>query len=186
MTVRTATGQFTAGVHAWRPPQPHWEKSWLEERYVVQKKSLAEIAEEVGCTWVNIKHWLKKHGIPRRTISEARAVKHWGSFGPANPMHGKCGSLNPRFIDGSSPERQRLYVQAAGKAFLKAVYERDNWRCVRCNSPDAGPRSLHAHHIKPWAGNPDLRFDINNAVTLCRTCHQWVHSRKNVAREYLA
>ena len=186
MTMRSQNGRFVPGVHAWRTPKPHWEKEWLVDQYITQKKSMGEIGEEIGCTCENVKFWLKKHGIPRRTTSEARAVKHWGAAGPANPMFGKIGALNPRYVDGSSPERQRLYVQSKGKDFLKAVYERDNWRCVRCDTPNTGPKTIHAHHIKPWAGHPTLRFDLDNAVTLCRTCHCWVHSRLNVHREYLA
>lgn len=106
--------------------------------------------------------------------------------GPRNGMHGRTGATNPNFKDGSSPERQRLYAAGSGRAALRAVYERDGFRCVRCGAPKAGPRSLHAHHLKPWAGCPELRFAADNLITLCRACHGWVHSRANVAGEYLA
>jgi thymidylate synthase (FAD) len=101
-------------------------------------------------------------------------------------MHGRTGALNPRFVDGSSPERQRLYAQGEGRSFIAAALARDGYRCRRCDAPKAGCRSLHVHHIKPWAGNEALRFDSKNVVTLCRTCHSWVHSRANVEREFLA
>lgn len=182
---RRANGQFAKGSH-WRTPSPHWQRQWLITEYVVKARSSAEIAAEVGCKQNNIQFWLKKHGIPARTISQARSVKRWGATGAANPMFGKTGNLNPRYVDGSSPERQRLYVQSAGREFLKRVYARDGYRCRRCAAPKAGPRSLHVHHVKPWAGNPTLRFDDTNAVTLCRPCHSWVHSKRNVAREWLA
>jgi thymidylate synthase (FAD) len=100
-------------------------------------------------------------------------------------MFGKMGSLNPRWVDGSSPERQRGYAQFKGKTFIKSVLERDGYRCKRCGSGKKCKRGLHAHHIKPWAGNKDLRFDVNNAVTLCRPCHHWVHSKANIAKEFI-
>lgn len=180
------TGQFKAGVHAYRVPMAHWDREWLVAEYQAKNRTAADIASQVGCTENNILFWLKKHGIKRRTMREVRAAKHWGSFGEANPMFGRVGSLNPRYVDGSSPERQRQYAQALGRQFLQDIYRRDRFQCVRCLSPKAGPRSLHVHHTRPWAGNPSLRFDHANCVTLCRTCHGWVHSKANVGPEYLA
>lgn len=63
---------------------------------------------------------------------------------------------------------------------------RDGYKCRRCAAPKAERKSLHVHHIKPWAGNEALRFDMENALTLCRCCHQWVHSKSNIEREFLA
>lgn len=177
-------GRFAKGTH-WRPRKPHWDHAWLEREYIENGLSAADIAKGSGCTENNIQFWLAKHGIPRRSVSEARARKCWGASGSANPMFGKVGAANPRYVDGSSPERQRLYVQGIGKEFLRAVYSRDGFCCVRCSAGSQGPKTLHAHHIKPWAGNPSLRFDMANVVTLCRGCHAWVHSKKNERKEYL-
>lgn len=183
---RNADGTFVKGIHAYRQPQPHWDRAWLVREYVERGRSTGEIAAQIGCTDANLLFWLKKHKIARRSIAAARKIKHWGVTGAANPMFGKCGPANPRYVDGSAPFRQSAYSQSNGKAFLRAVYARDGFRCVRCGAPKTGPRSVHAHHIKPWAGNADLRFDPANAVTLCRSCHEWVHSRANSTREYIA
>lgn len=67
----------------------------------------------------------------------------------------------------------------------KAVYERDGYRCVRCDSSHTSKISLHAHHIKPWAENPNSRFELKNIVTVCKPCHVWIHSRKNTESEFL-
>lgn len=184
-SMRNAKGQFLKGTH-WRPHAPHREPEWLREQYVKRGRSAAEIGADAGVTAEAVTFWLKKHGIPRRTTSEARALKHWGAAGKANPMHGRTGAANPGYVDGSSPERQRLYVRGEGRAFLRAVLERDNYRCRRCSAEKAGRKSLHVHHLRPWAGNPALRFDQTNALTLCQPCHSWVHSKANGAREFLA
>lgn len=183
--VRDSGGRFKPGAHAWREPKPHWRRDWLVREYIELKRSAGDIAADIGCTDSNVLFWLKKHDIPRRSVSDARALKKWGSVGAANPMYGKTGAANPRYVDGSSPERQRLYVQSEGRAFLQAIYRRDGFQCVRCSAPKTAPKSLHVHHLKPWAGNPSLRFDAGNAVTLCRTCHSWVHSNANADREYI-
>jgi hypothetical protein len=185
-TLRTLPdGRFRKGIHAYRQPRPHWRREWLLLEYVTKQKSAGDIAADIGCTEANVLFWLRKHDIARRTIAQARKAKRWGPSGEANPMHGKTGAANPRYVDGSSPERQRMYAQGVGRAFLRAIYARDSYRCVRCGAGKTAPRSLHAHHIAPWADNPALRFDANNAVTLCRPCHHWVHSNANSAREFL-
>lgn len=182
---RDRKGRIVKGTH-WREPKPYWNREWLIEMYVERKRSSADIAAEIGTTDANVLYWLKKHSIPRRTVSGARAIKHWGATGAANPMHGKTGAANHRYVDGSSPERHRLYAQSIGKDFLRGILERDRYRCRRCGAVKTEARSLHVHHIKPWAGNPKLRFDAGNVVTLCKLCHAWVHSRENVSGELIA
>lgn len=183
-SMRDSSGRFKKGHH-WRPKKPHWDKDWLVHEYTTEGKSSSEIAVSVGVTENAIHYWLAKHDIPRRSVSEARKLKHWGVSGKDNPMFGRTGENNPSYVDGGSPERQRLYVQGEGKKFLKGILKRDDYRCQRCSAPKRGKRSLHVHHIKPWAGNPSLRFDQENVITLCRDCHHWVHSKANIEGEYL-
>lgn len=180
----SAATQFKPGQH-WRPRAPHWDAEWLRAAYIDAQRSASDIAAQIGCTEMNIHFWLRKHGIPRRSMSEVRAAKKWGASGPSNPMYGKRGPLCPRYVDGGSPERQRLYSRSEWLLFVAAIYKRDGYRCVRCTAPKAGPRSLHAHHILPWAGHPERRMDAENVVTLCVLCHRYVHSNANAAREFL-
>ena len=51
----------------------------------------------------------------------------------------------------------------------KNVYKRDSWKC-KINNSDCKGR-LEAHHILPWIDYPELRFDINNGITLCHAHH---------------
>lgn len=178
-------GRFMKGEH-WRPRKPHWDKEWLVRHYVEMGRSACEMAEICGCTEHNIFYWLKRYGISRRSIVEARELKYWGLSGHANPMYGKFGQASPSYIHGNTPERQRQYSRTIGKQFLHDVLTRDGYRCQRCRSGKTTPKSLHVHHIKDWETNPEIRFDLLNAVTLCCRCHGWVHSKKNTAREFLA
>lgn len=59
------------------------------------------------------------------------------------------------------------------KYYLKETFIRDNYTCALCAKTNC---KLNAHHIKPWATNPDGRFDMSNVVTLCLDCHNYAHS----------
>lgn len=54
----------------------------------------------------------------------------------------------------------------------KECFERDNWECQKCDSV----KDLHCHHIKGYARNKILANDIDNVITLCKICHEEVHS----------
>ena len=56
--------------------------------------------------------------------------------------------------------------------WAKKVYKKDNYTCQICHEKG---KNLHAHHIKAFADYPEGRFDILNGITLCKSCHIWVH-----------
>ncbi len=66
----------------------------------------------------------------------------------------------------------------AGKhgSWARAVISRDNATCQMCEAVGV---ELHAHHIKPYAEFPELRWDVSNGITLCHKCHWAVHTASN-------
>jgi len=54
--------------------EPLKDPEWLHEQYNQNKKSSNEIAEELGLSGGSVLKWLEKHGIERRSVSEARAA----------------------------------------------------------------------------------------------------------------
>lgn len=55
------------------------------------------------------------------------------------------------------------------RVWRKAVFTRDNFRCriggEKCSY------YIEAHHILSWREYPELRFDVNNGITLCKKHH---------------
>jgi len=47
------------------------------------------------------------------------------------------------------------------------VKKRDKFKCQHCGIE----KDLHAHHIIPWKKDETKRFDLENGITLCRSCH---------------
>lgn len=54
--------------------------------------------------------------------------------------------------------------------WAQKVKQRDNYTCVLCGAPGE-----HAHHIKPVSYFYESRNDVNNGITLCKSCHITVH-----------
>lgn len=56
----------------------------------------------------------------------------------------------------------------------KAVKERDNYTCRICYKEN--PKRIQAHHIKGWNEFFELRYVIENGLTLCQPCHGKLHA----------
>jgi len=102
-----------------------------------------------------------------------------GKLKPQTPEHKKKLSLarlgkyegenHPNWQGGKTPESQKIRKSVEYKQWVSNVFQRDNWTCQTCWVRGA---KLEAHHIKSFAYFPELRFDVENGVTLCRSCHQ--------------
>ena len=181
MILRNDKGQFIKGTH-YRTVQPYWDKDFMYDLYINQKKSSGDIASMYGVTSGNIQYWLRKHGISRRNTSEARKIKYWGVEGKDNPMYGKYGSKNPHYKGDVTPERQTIYARNEWKKLAKEVKQRANGHCERCGCVC---KRLHIHHIKQLRkGNPIL-CAVDDLIVLCPKCHGYIHSKKNTNKELL-
>jgi hypothetical protein len=163
--------------HKRRRFKPFWDREWLRREYEDRGRSASDIAGDFGCHGNNVLYFLAKHGIVRRNVSQARAIKRWGVFGAANPMFGRTGALSPNWRGGTTPERQSEYARARWRATRRFVWKRSGGRCEACGAGGLAPRVLHVHHIKPWAEYPSLRHAPENLVLLCRECHHDRHRK---------
>jgi hypothetical protein len=59
------------------------------------------------------------------------------------------------------------------KRWRKSVFERDNYQCRKCGIKSGVGHAVYltAHHIKSFAKYPPLRYEIDNGITLCESCH---------------
>jgi len=61
------------------------------------------------------------------------------------------------------------------RMWREAVFTRDGWKCIWCNSSD----KLNADHIKPYSKYFELRYSIDNGRTLCESCHKLTNTYGN-------
>ena len=59
------------------------------------------------------------------------------------------------------------------KKWRLAVYQRDNYKCQYCGSKE----KINAHHIYSYQHYPELRYRIDNGITLCEKCHIKTHQK---------
>lgn len=112
--------------------------------------------------------------------------------GKNSSLYGKFGALNPQWKGGVTPEREKISKSPEWKLARKMVIERDGFKCIECNVPISAIKikgkktsNLCLHHIASFAEQRSLRCDPKNLVLLCRKCHHWTHSGKNLQRKYL-
>lgn len=72
-------------------------------------------------------------------------------------------------ISPKTGKRRNGFLHQAWAAMVK---NRDG-KCVKCSSV----YDLHAHHIKQVKTHYDLRYDVNNGITMCGPCHREWHKK---------
>lgn len=117
-------------------------------------------------------------------MSKARdGVPPWNKgikIGPYSKEHRiaiSCSKQNINiedFKDFKQKDNERLRKQFNTAGLHKTCFIRDNYTCQICGKSGG---TLNAHHIEPWNVNIELRFNINNLITLCVQCHHHFHDK---------
>lgn len=87
------------------------------------------------------------------------------------------GEKSSAWKGGISQINDRIRASFKFREWRIAVFQRDHYTCQKCGSKhQKGSRPiLNVHHIKPFAQYPELRFNIENGLTLCKKCHDKIH-----------
>lgn len=87
------------------------------------------------------------------------------------------GERHPAWRGGTKAKKHGDRASPEYRAWRRAVFERDEFTCRIC-TVYTGRGDLEAHHLKPYATHPELRYDVDNGITLCRYHHHdEVHDR---------
>ena len=87
------------------------------------------------------------------------------------------GKNHPRWIkDRSKLKKKRFSSSDRENIFTwrSDVFFKFEYVCQKCGQIGG---YLITHHIKNWADNLDLRYDINNGIVLCKKCHTEFHRK---------
>ena len=61
--------------------------------------------------------------------------------------------------------------ETARRLWNLAIFKRDGYVCARCLSLDKVVAAVDAHHIVHKTQGLALRYELDNGVALCRSCH---------------
>jgi len=95
------------------------------------------------------------------------------------------GEKNYNWKGGITLKNKAIKDTIEYRLWREAVFARDNWTCQKYGI--RGGR-LRPHHIQNFAQYPELRFAIDNGITLSEKAHKEFHKiygKKNNTREQL-
>ncbi len=86
-------------------------------------------------------------------------------------MRNRKGELHPAWV----ADRTLLVDEHKDRGgqlhrdWSRQVKNRDNWECRMSNQECVG--RMESHHVLSWKDYPELRYEINNGITLCHYHH---------------
>lgn len=101
----------------------------------------------------------KKYGV--RTMVELDWVKKI-------VKESNSGKNSNWWKGGITSENHRIRISPEYKQWRTAVFERDDYTCQVCGKRGS---NIQAHHLESFADNLDLRFVVENGVTICEFHH---------------
>ncbi len=83
----------------------------------------------------------------------------------------RVGEKHPRWIKDRSQlnDERKDRGGSLSRDWGRTVKNRDKWKCKMSNDNCCG--RMEAHHILSWKDFPELRYEINNGITLCHLHH---------------
>lgn len=139
------------------------DRAWLVEVYLKHGRTTVDIAKEIGCVTSTVFHALNALGIPRRNRKETvtRGVRHY------------------QWKGGTSFLKRDTHATPY-KVWRLNVFVRDGFACQTCGAK----KPIQAHHVLFYKDFPDLRFRVDNGITLCKSCHYGLHDvRRSVIKD---
>lgn len=163
-----------------------------------------EVREKISKTLTGrklSKETRRRMSIAQRNMSEETKRRRGDAIrGDKNPMkkmevrrkisEARSGSKSNFWKGGITPENERVRRGMEFRSWREAVFARDDWTCQKYGI--RGCR-LHAHHIENFADHLEMRFEVDNGITLSKEAHDEFHkmygyqdNTKNQVEEFLA
>lgn len=163
---------FKKGQAPWNKGKPGYKLALSQER----REELSRQAAFIGrLPWSMDRRERHRQRILLNPIRLGTTTsKEAGAKLSASQKNRFAGDKNkhPRWI----ADRSKLNISNVrpmndwrAREWSRAIKNRDGWRCKIVNDNCSG--KLEAHHILPWSKFPELRYELNNGITLCHFLH---------------
>lgn len=122
--------------------------------------------------------WVKIHGhseLSRQKMSKSHTGLKRSEETKIKIGNSSRGEKNHNWKGGVTTESQKIRHSIENRLWRESIFARDNWTCQKCKDNKGG--NLVAHHILNFSQYPELRFAIDNGITLCNNCHNLFHKK---------
>lgn len=137
------------------------DRSRIISLYNKDGASINDVARQVGVSNYVIRSRLIEYGVAIKPLTEVIKGKRDGELNP---------NWRPHLTQAERETRRDSNKHAKWRV---KVYERDQYSCQICG--DKTGHNLNAHHIESYNSNKNLRWNIDNGITLCVGCHKAFH-----------
>lgn len=130
------------------------------------------------------KHWKVKDTSKIILAHKGEKGKHFSLKTEFKKGQNK-GEKNLRWKGGITPENIKIRNSIETKLWKQSVFAKDGYTCQKTGIKGG---KLIAHHIQNFSKYPELRFAIDNGITLSEKSHKEFHKKygiKNNSREQL-
>lgn len=158
-------GKFKKGMVPWNKGIHIINSGSFKKGHKLLSKSIGDIVRGKP-SWIKGKHHTEE-------AKEKNRLAHLG-----RPAWNK-GKGN------KTPENKRIWHSIEMRLWRESVFARDNWTCQKYGTKGG---ILRPHHILNFAKYPELRFAIDNGITLSDKAHREFHKKygnRNNNREQL-
>jgi len=159
-----------------------WNKGKICPSISVAKKG-KKFSDEGLRNILEARHKRKGLPSPRKGMkcSEETKIKlSLAHKGRPSKLKGKKTGRHSWNYKGKSDLNHLLRTSKDWVRWRLEVFERDKFTCQKCNKKGIYIEPHHIVTVKECRENNklDLVFDVNNGLTLCRTCHLETHNWK--------
>jgi 5-methylcytosine-specific restriction endonuclease McrA len=116
------------------------------------------------------------HSLPRtKEWKEKMSLAHRGKPCPEHIKkqlrENRKGDKGSNWKGGVTTEQKLGRISSEWRLWRIAIFTRDDFKCKRC----VNGGYLHPHHIQNYSEFKELRYAIDNGITLCEKCHRLFH-----------
>ena len=143
-------------------------KSWIKPIKELDNK-------ECGILFLNILSFVNGEELNKAMMSHTQELYNnitnqieyeWSKFNT------KTNKYHWNYKGGITDDNKIIRNSTSYKYWRTSVFKRDDYTCQKCGLFGG---ELNAHHLKHFATHPELRTELSNGITLCKTCHKKEH-----------